>query len=265
MRKTLYKAIFIKIAGFIIKINYIKITKAISLLNDFITSPSRNYDFVINFQNKLLSSFEMNYRNNSIILPHGLNMYVFQYFLRNILQNLLGKKKNGFFLHCSGVFLNDYAYLFLGPQGSGKSTIRKMLNHVALTLADDSGIIVKENNEYYFYQTPFIEKMRFKKSKTKFRINTIFFIEKAKCCKEIKLGRKKIRDKFFKQVWTDKKQIEIQIKILMQFNNDFNQFYQLDFPKDKEVVVNWFTKFTKLPISNYEQAHPQQNNYDNLH
>mgnify|MGYP001587826488 CR=1 FL=1 len=80
---------------------------------------------------------------------------------------------------------------------------------------------------------------------------------------EIELDRKEILDLFIKQLWTDQKRLDIQVKILMRFVNSVNQFYQLDFPKNKEAVVNWFAKFAKLPISNYGRAYLQQNNYGN--
>jgi serine kinase of HPr protein (carbohydrate metabolism regulator) len=173
---------------------------------------------------------------------------MFQYFLRDILQEFFANKKNGFFLHCSGVFIDKNAYLFLGQQGAGKSTIATMLNDVASLLADDSGIIVKEGSDFYFYQTPFIEKKQYLKTIEKFYIKKIFFIKKsAICCEKKILDKKEILDLLIKQLWTDKKRLNIQFKLLVDFVvSNFSQFYWLYFPKNKDIVIDWFIRFNNL-------------------
>jgi len=239
----LHKINFIKIANCVIRIIYTNKTKVVSFLNDFFVHDNKKYNYsIIFFSNKKIA-FKKNPHKNFIVLPYNINVYIFQYLLRNIIQDYFEKNKNGFFLHCSGICIDNNAYLFLGPQGSGKSTIVKILRDIALPLADDSGVIVKEENNFYFYQTPFIEKTWFKKSTKRFHINKIFFIKKAKFFKSKHLiDRNKILSLFIKQLWTDKKRLNIQVQLLMQLIKSFNQIYELYFPKNKEVVLSWFIK-----------------------
>lgn len=241
----LNKTNFIKVANCIIKVSNFDKTKVKQYLKDFLISSSSRYDYFIKFINKSFLD-KVCYEKKAYSLPQKINIYVFQYLLRNILQDFFGRTKNSFFLHCSGVSIGNDVYLFLGPQGSGKSTLSKILNDIVPAVADDSGIIVKENNKFYFYQTPFIEKNQFTKTIKRFHIRKIFFIKKSKYCKEKKiLDKKEILDLFIKQLWTDKKRLYIQLKILMEFVNYFDQFYWFDFPKNKEEVINWFKKFNK--------------------
>lgn len=267
-RKIINKTVFISIAKCIIKITYTKKTKVIHFLKDFIVSRPTSYDYLIKFASNIgvLVNNDKDQQKNSIILPHEINRYAFQYFVRNVLQDFLGKNKSGFFLHCSGVLMGNKAYLFLGPQSSGKSTISRMLSGVAQKLVDDSGIIIKENKNFYLYQTPFIEKRSFVKSYKGYLIDKIFFISKSKkFMDEViirNLRKTEALDLFIKQLWTDKKRLNIQLKIAMQFVNDFTQFYKLDFPKNKIAVNNWFVRFSSSPISNCVPAHLRQNNYE---
>lgn len=256
------RTLFIKIANCNIKINFTNNTNIMLFLLDFVVPPFRKYHFLIEFKNKIISN-KKGYNNNKIFLHEKINMYAFQYFLRNIIQSFFGKRKNGFFLHCSGVSINNNAYLFLGPHGAGKSTISQMLSDIVPVLADDAGLVVEEGNKFYFFQTPFIEKSYFKKSPNKFNIERVFFLKKSNSCCVVKITDKnRVLDLFLKQLWTDKKLLNIQLSILMKFVNSFNQFYLLNFPKNKKAVINWFINYTELSTSNYAQEHPQQNNCD---
>lgn len=264
--KPINKTFFIKIANCVVKIDYTHKTRVLPFLTDFFIPICKKCNFNIRFENNQINFSQKVYKKNLVLLPQNINIYAFQYFLRNILQNFLGKNKSGFFLHCSGISIGNKAYLFMGQQRSGKSTISKILSDIVPVLADDSGIIAKakESDNFYFYQTPFVEKNKFKKTIKKFYINKIFFISKSKVCKEKKiLNKKEVLNLLVKQLWTDKKRLHIQLEILMQFVNGFNQFYSLDFPKDKEAVIGWFRRFTQLSTSSYVRARLQQSNCDN--
>lgn len=63
---------------------------------------------------------------------------------------------DGLLLHASVLVYRKKAYAFVGPEGAGKSTIRK--NSLLLCLGDDVGIIRKEQNAYYVYGSPFYQK-----------------------------------------------------------------------------------------------------------
>lgn len=62
-------------------------------------------------------------------------------------------KKNGFFLHASGLVMDEKAYIFFGPPQSGKSTILKLLESDSL-LADEL-VAFRDEGKIYIYGTPF--------------------------------------------------------------------------------------------------------------
>ena len=65
---------------------------------------------------------------------------------------------NGIIFHCSAVMVDNEAYLFTAPSGTGKSTHarlwRELLGDKAVMINDDKPIIRKIDNEFYVYGTP---------------------------------------------------------------------------------------------------------------
>lgn len=79
---------------------------------------------------------------------HFRNIFVY-YLLRN----------NGLLLHASALAKNRQGYVFAGPQGAGKSTVRK-ISRKFTCLGDDSAIIRKKNKQYFLFGSPFYQKTR---------------------------------------------------------------------------------------------------------
>jgi len=69
---------------------------------------------------------------------------------------------NGLIFHCSAVMVDDGAYLFTAPSGTGKSTHtrlwREMLGDKAGMINDDKPIIRLIDGEFYVYGTPWMGK-----------------------------------------------------------------------------------------------------------
>ncbi len=69
---------------------------------------------------------------------------------------------NGLIFHCSAVMVDDGAYLFTAPSGTGKSTHtrlwREMLGDKAVMINDDKPIIRLIDGEFYVYGTPWMGK-----------------------------------------------------------------------------------------------------------
>jgi ABC-type phosphate transport system ATPase subunit len=84
-------------------------------------------------------------------------------------------KSGGFFLHASAAFYEKKGCLFIGPAGSGKTTVINKLSKDFDILSDELVAIRKNNGYYYIYSTPWIENKR-KISKLK----SIFFLKKSK-------------------------------------------------------------------------------------
>lgn len=113
-----------------------------------------------------------------IITYNGISTYAFDFILKRVISELL-YRNNLFFVHASACLYNNKSYLFFGKNCAGKSTIVTLLSEVAQPLADDYGIVAREQNDYYFYQTPFICKNRIKGNNKKHKIHRLFFLRKA--------------------------------------------------------------------------------------
>lgn len=165
------------------------------------------------------------------------------FIIRYIILQLLSTH-NGFLMHGSGVVINGKAYIFTGPSGAGKSTIMKMLNKEYPALADDSVIIKQENGEYYFYQTPAIEKESWviKKSK-KYPVGGVFFLNKSKNFKVEKIVNKKwIVERLISQLFINQDQTKKQISKIMSFIKKFDQFKTISFSKNQKELLDFFPK-----------------------
>ncbi len=65
---------------------------------------------------------------------------------------------DGIIFHCSAIMVDNEAYLFTAPSGTGKSTHtrlwREMLGEKAIMVNDDKPIIRLIDNEFFVYGTP---------------------------------------------------------------------------------------------------------------
>ena len=71
---------------------------------------------------------------------------------------------NGIIFHASAIAIDDKAYLFTAPSGTGKSThvamLREKLKNRAFMINDDKPIVRYENGAFYAYGTPWNGKHR---------------------------------------------------------------------------------------------------------
>ena len=262
------KNITLSIADFNISLNFFQTERAymrikwigeiLTYYKDFIDmkNPKRidySINFIVNeradiiFDNKTQRRFINFYESESetkLTTYYQIGIYQFQIIIINILHNLLSKN-DGFLLHASANKFNRQAALFLGDHGSGKSTIMKMLNSKYPALADDSAIVRKESNNYYFFQTPLIEKENwFKRESVEYKIKNIFFLRKANFYKIEKVKNKEeILKDLLKVFWIVDKKHSYQLAHIMEFVNNFNNFYNLYFAKDKNQVLKLFADF----------------------
>lgn len=82
-------------------------------------------------------------------------------------------------LHACSLIINNYAYVFCGDVGAGKSTIRKLGNDY-LSLSDDTTIIKKEMDKYFVYLSPFDKTKGIITNHPKVSLGKIFILQKAK-------------------------------------------------------------------------------------
>jgi hypothetical protein len=81
----------------------------------------------------------------------------------------------GFFLHSSGLIKDDRAFLFVGPDGSGKTTISKLISE-GFIASDDSLIVRRSKGFFTLYTTPWGSRESINASAP---ISKIFFLRKA--------------------------------------------------------------------------------------
>jgi hypothetical protein len=201
MKNASNDAIFLNIAGFIIKIKFqinefdylinIKKNEIKKYYKNFIKKESpqhidyeiiflKNIDLKTLYSDKNKKNYISFYfkKRKKILTYYHIGIAQFQFLLKEVIFDLLTKNK-GFLIHCSAIQKNEKAFIFVGKPGSGKSTIRSILSKKYKPLADDSGIVKKERGKYYFYQTPFLEKKSIKKNSQKYELGKIFFLKKA--------------------------------------------------------------------------------------
>jgi hypothetical protein len=138
-----------------------KISKYLDISNG---SYSQSY---IRLQKKFITQASINKQERDLILQF-------------VLLQLFSASKS-FFMHLSAVIYKNNAYIFLGRNGSGKSTIVKLLKspHV-IPFCDDVGILKEDNGEYKLYQSPFKEKNDYKKDKHGYHIKGVYLLGKSK-------------------------------------------------------------------------------------
>lgn len=254
--------ILVSIAGFNIRINFKntewvyfkeKIKKEIKeYLSEFIVEKKiKTVDYQIDLiweekVNFLTTKEKINYINlyridsvTKISCFYRLSIYEFHIIFRYILMQLLVNDR-GFIVHASAVKdSNNQTYIFLGKSGAGKSTIRQLLEGKYNSLADDNIILKKENNDYFLYQTPFFERdYKIKKTFKKFKIGKIFFLKKATSyiLKKI-IDKGRIIELLSKQTFLPEKYRKKYFSNILEFSNDFSNFYLLYFAKQKSSLL----------------------------
>jgi len=162
--------------------------------------------------------------------------------IKIILQDLLSKNK-GFLLHCSAAKINNKAFLFVGGEGAGKSTIVKLLIKEYQPLTDDIAIIKKTNQKYCLFQSPFIESNQYEKSNKKFTISKIFFLKKSNTNFIEEINKKYTINKLFqKQILFIEKNIGLQIPLIKDFISN-HKFFVMHFTKNSSKLISLFKNY----------------------
>lgn len=195
-------------------------------------------------------------RNSKIITYLHISINHFITLLLRIIQDAL-LKNNGFFLHCSAVEIDGKVHVFVGRPGAGKSTILNLTRKKINPLADDSGIIIKEKNNFCFYQSPVAEKYNWiKKTGKSYPVDTIYFIRKSKDFRMKEVNDiNSVISLITAQTWSLEKDMKTQIKTILKFAQLHPRFYYLYFAKDKKGLITFLTKNSIRSNQNTIQSH----------
>lgn len=163
----------------------------------------------------------------------------FQTILQHALYLLL-LENDGLLIHASASNI-DGAHIFLGKSGSGKSTSVQLLHERYPMLSDDVSIIRKQNGNYFFYQTPLLEKNQvILKSHKPIRLKKVFFLHKAKEFSVKQINNKDvIYQGMLEQVLIMKGNNKV-LGNLSDLINTHDDFYTLYFAKNKKKMIKLF-------------------------
>lgn len=185
-------------------------------------------------------SYLCNIHGSKVATTYNIGPVQFIHLISTLFSDSMHKKST-FLLHASAVIKNNKALLFNGPSGIGKSTASNLLNN---KLADDVIAIKEEQSSFYVYNGPYLEKDIIEKNLTGYKIGAVFFLKRLNT-----FSIEKIRDKsevvqlLTNQLFTQKKYLKSQYKLLNRFINNFESFYYLSFQKDKEAFNEFISKF----------------------
>lgn len=224
-----------------------------------VEKPDYYIDFVDQnqfFQNDLSKDSKGNFRTpyykitsaKKVVTYYHISLYQFQFILKTILARKFAGKK-WFIFHSSVVNLNGDAFAFTGKSGAGKSTAAKLLSSTGKynSLADDTSLVMEENNKFYIFQTPFTEKdSSIKKGKEKYLLDKVFFLKKSKYYRVEKINNKTL---VLEQIVSglvafSKTELNNQTTLALRFINSFDQFYYLYFGLDKDKLSHLMDTIT---------------------
>jgi len=231
-RNNIKKEIFFYCRNFLIKKNPRKVDFSIYLHQKdvWIIGGKTNKNFILLYEEigkKRINCF------------YHINIFQFELILKVVLNKLLPLQQ-GFILHASSVKLHNKAILFLGKEGAGKSTAALLLQPAFTVLADDSVVIKKKNDTYYFYQTPFYEKnMQRPKIQESYELGKVFFLKKAAVFIIEQFHNKEyVFKKLMMQIYPEKKHFNLRINAIMNFADHFHGFCKLSFAKDSSRFID---------------------------
>lgn len=117
-----------------------------------------------------------NYSDGKVKVVSNYNMGIAD--LTRTLFSMAIVKKGGFLLHASAVADRKSSYVFCGPSESGKTTIARLLQKKDV-LTDETAAIIKKDNRYYAYATPFFGELGNVSKNRGAPIKAVFFINKG--------------------------------------------------------------------------------------
>lgn len=202
----------------------------IEIIKKNISRHVRNYFNIFNIEN-----------NKRITTNNRIGFFQLQYIIIKALEMILMKKK-GFLLHASAVLHGEKVILFTGVSGAGKSTASALLGRKYPVLADDICILKKEQRNFYFYQSPFVEKNRkIIKEDIEYPIKKVFFLRKDKNFKIEPIKNKEyIFKRLSRQLWAEQNNAQAHLKYFMEFVYT-HDFYFLYFAKKRRELEKLFS------------------------
>ncbi|MEK7543650.1 MAG: hypothetical protein AAB557_02185 [Patescibacteria group bacterium] len=145
------------------------------------------------FKRKYVKYLRRKGRERAITFPYVVDYPIqrlpflkFNMYFRNIACSVL-KKHGGLILHGSALVHNNLGYVFVGPPGAGKSTMRKLFSDYTC-LGDDTAIVRKVGKRYYMFGSPFYQKTNIAYSNVKIPLRGVYILKQATITKLVHLS-----------------------------------------------------------------------------
>ena len=104
-------------------------------------------------------------------------IYPLKYPMGPLILYYITTKSSSIMIHASGVNYMGKGYVFSGLSGIGKSTSAKIFSDCGGEIINDDRLIIrKENNGFYFYNTP----MPYEDNSKKAPLNSVFLLKQSK-------------------------------------------------------------------------------------
>lgn len=210
-------------------------------VKDFIIKYAEKADFTIEINDKFDQKEKIpkqslnSLKNMRKIVTYYQDTVSFQILLQNALYILLSQN-NGYVIHASSVIKDGKTLLFMGKSSAGKSTIANLLNPTLPVFTDDLIFLKEIDGKIITYQHPFVEKRTFDKKNTRgIELEKIYFLTKSTNSKIRKLKDKYLLIKrMSQQLFVADK---ITLKNLINLTNNYDIFFRLYFPKNRDKVL----------------------------
>lgn len=193
----------------------------------------------------LYFSYWYDIHGSTVATTYNIGQVLFTHLIGNLIRVSIHKKK-AFILHSSAVVKNGKAYLFIGPSGIGKSTASDLLGD---KMADDLVVVKSTSMSFDVYPGPYIEKDIVRKDMSGYQIRTVCFLKRLNTFLFQKIEDKsEVLQLLISQLYTRKKYLRPQYKLLTDFADKYNAFYYLSFLKEKKAFNEFMKKIFKKKI-----------------
>jgi len=185
-------SLFLKIADLVLQITS-ENPRDVSYLSDKYT------DFIVKRKTDARNIYRVSLTNYQPVLPKqtGRNFLLhmspvwqhfprFNDFFRMVFAFML-HHHSGLLIHASVLVQNNRSFVFVGPEGAGKSTVRLRSQNM-VCLGDDTAIIRKKGAQFYAYGSPFYQKTNRSYPNKSCPLASIFTLQKTSYTMVKRLG-----------------------------------------------------------------------------
>lgn len=235
-----HHSLFLQVAEVSLQLNLQSKDEYVFLKNKYAThvsKPSNKYILIridiVSSRDKI-NNAKFDFKNNFISFAITSPRKNFAFFNDKFLQIFIEviNQNRGFVIHSSSLYEKSCGYIFMGSEGAGKSTIRKISEPIK-SLGDDVSIVRFHNGRFNLYGSPFHQRTKRSYPNKKVSIRGIFNIIQNKYSKVEKYSDLDAFAKVRKNVFLSKIAESQQNEIIFEFCKK-QSIFKLDFEKNND-------------------------------